>query len=111
MGTDGQPTILATGTKYTIANAILSAEGTYNCQATNELGPGEMASVDLEVHQPPTFKYKLKPLETKRVGDPNFSVACSARGKPRPIVRWLKDDDELTADVNMFEVRDEFYKT
>lgn len=108
VGVDGQTIILATGTKYTIANANLAAEGTYNCQATNELGPGEMASVDLEVHQPPTFKYKLKPLETKRVGDPNFSVACSAKGKPRPIVKWLKDDDELTADTNMFEVKTEY---
>ncbi|XP_050294369.1 cell adhesion molecule DSCAM-like isoform X2 [Anthonomus grandis grandis] len=107
-GSDGQTVILVTGTKYTIANANLAAEGTYNCQATNELGPGEMASVDLEVHQPPTFKHKLKPLETKRVGDPNFSVSCSARGKPRPIVKWLKDGDELTADANMFEVKTEY---
>ncbi|XP_060528040.1 hemicentin-1 isoform X2 [Cylas formicarius] len=108
VGNDGQMNILATGTKYTISNANLAAEGTYNCQATNELGPGEMASVDLEVHQPPTFKYKLKPLETKRVGDPNFSVACSAKGKPRPLVRWLRDDEELTADANLYEVKTEY---
>ncbi|KAG5872503.1 hypothetical protein JTB14_030866 [Gonioctena quinquepunctata] len=108
IGTDGQTTILATGTKYTIANANLATEGVYNCQATNELGPGDMASVDLEVHQPPSFKNKLKPLETRRVGDPNFSVTCSARGKPRPMVRWLKDGDELTADVNMYEVKTDY---
>ncbi|KAJ8980190.1 hypothetical protein NQ317_001499, partial [Molorchus minor] len=107
ISTDGQNTIIATGTKYTIANANLGTEGVYNCQATNELGPGEIASVDLEVHQPPNFKYKLKPLETKRVGDPNFSVSCSAKGKPKPMVKWLKDDEELTADVNMFEVKTE----
>ncbi|XP_066252109.1 hemicentin-1 isoform X1 [Euwallacea similis] len=105
---DGETTILATGSKYTIANANLGAEGTYNCQAHNELGPGEMSSVDLEVHQPPTFKYKLKPLETKKVGDHDFSVSCSARGKPRPVVRWLKDEEELTADANMFEVKTEY---
>ncbi|XP_076265763.1 hemicentin protein echinoid isoform X3 [Rhynchophorus ferrugineus] len=108
VGVDGQTTILATGSKYTIANANLGAEGTYNCQAINELGAGEMASVDLEVHQPPTFKHKLKPLETKKVGDPNFSISCSAKGKPRPIVKWLKDNDELTADANMFEVKTEY---
>lgn len=108
IGSDGQNTILATGTKYTIANANLGTEGVYNCQATNELGPGEMASVNLEVHQPPSFKLKLKPLETKRVGDRDFSVACNAKGKPRPMVRWLKDDEELTADANMYEVKTEF---
>lgn len=108
VGVDGQTTILATGTKYTIANANLGAEGTYNCQATNELGPGEMASVDLEVHQPPTFKHKLKPTETRKVGDAAYSISCSAKGKPRPIVKWLKDHDELTADANMFEVKTEY---
>lgn len=107
LGTNGEPTVLATGTKYTIANAHIGSEGTYNCQATNELGPGEMASINLEVHQPPSFKYKLKPLETKRVGDSEFWVACSAKGKPRPYVKWLKDEDELTADANMYEVKTE----
>lgn len=107
-GSDGQPTIVATGTKYNIANANLGTEGIYNCQATNELGPGEMASVDLQVYQPPSFKYKLKPLETKRVGDSNFYVTCSAKGKPRPMVRWLKDGEELTPDVNMYEVKTDY---
>ncbi|XP_023012158.2 hemicentin protein echinoid [Leptinotarsa decemlineata] len=108
---NGESKILATGTKYTIPNANLASEGVYNCQATNELGLGEIASVELEVHQPPSFKYKLKPLETKRVGDPNFSVACSAKGKPRPMVRWLKDGEELTADVNMYEVKTDYAET
>lgn len=102
---EGQPTVLATGSKYTIANVKLSSEGVYNCQATNELGHGDVASVNLQVYQPPDFKYKLKHLETKRVGDPNFSVTCSAKGKPRPMVKWLKDEEELTADANMYEVK------
>ncbi|XP_045473454.1 hemicentin-2 [Harmonia axyridis] len=105
---NGQPTILAMGTKYTISNANLNTEGVYNCQATNELGPGELASVNLEVHQAPSFKYKLKLLETKRVGDENFNVTCSAKGKPKPLVRWLKDNEELTADVNMYEVKTDY---
>lgn len=110
-GTDGQPSILATGVKYVIPTAHTGSEGVYNCQATNELGPGEIASINLEVYQPPSFKYKLKPLETKRVGDQNFSIACSAKGKPQPIVKWLKDDDELTAETNMYEVRTDLTQT
>lgn len=111
IGSNGQPTILAMGTKYTISNANLNTEGVYNCQATNELGPGEQASVNLEVYQAPNFKYKLKLLEKKRVGEPNFNVTCSAKGKPKPIVRWLKDDEELTADVNMYEVKTNYVET
>ncbi|KAL3269824.1 hypothetical protein HHI36_008882 [Cryptolaemus montrouzieri] len=108
IGSNGQPTILAMGTKYTISNANLNTEGVYNCQATNELGPGELASVNLEVYQAPSFKYKLKLLETKRVGEENFNVTCSAKGKPKPMVRWLKDNEELTADVNMYEVKTDY---
>lgn len=103
-GQDGPQTVLATGTKYTIPNAHLGSEGIYNCQATNELGPGETASVALEVHQPPRFLSKLVPLETKKVGEENFYVSCSAKGKPRPYIKWLKNGEEITADMNMYEV-------
>ncbi|XP_065156046.1 hemicentin-1 isoform X2 [Atheta coriaria] len=107
MGNDNQPLVVGTSTKYIISQAQISNEGIYNCQATNELGPGEVSSINLEVYQPPSFKIKLKPLETKRVGDSDFSITCSAKGKPKPVVKWLKDDDELTADVNLFEVKTE----
>ncbi|XP_018335575.1 hemicentin-2 isoform X2 [Agrilus planipennis] len=110
-GNDGQQTVLATGTKYTIPNVHLNSEGVYYCQATNELGHGEVASVNLEVHQPPSFKQKLKPLETKAVGNPNFSVICSAKGKPKPSIRWLKDNEELTPDTHMFEVSTDVFET
>ncbi|CAG9859876.1 unnamed protein product [Phyllotreta striolata] len=111
IGADGESTILATGPKYTIHNANLATEGVFNCQATNELGPSEVASADLEVYVPPSFKSKLKPLEVKRVRESNFVIACSARSKPKPMVKWLKDGEELTADVNMFELRTDYLET
>lgn len=110
-GQDGPQTVLATGTKYTIPNAHLGSEGVYNCQATNELGHGEMTSINLEVHQPPKFIQKLAPLETKKVGEPNFAVSCTAKGKPRPSIKWLKNGEEITADVNMYEVKTESSET
>lgn len=106
-GQDGPQTVLATGTKYTIPNAHLGSEGIYNCQATNELGHGEMSSISLEVHQPPRFIQKLAPLETKRNGESNFAISCTAKGKPRPIIKWLKNGEEITADLNLYEVRTE----
>lgn len=39
-----------------------------------------------------------------RVGESSFQVRCIAQGKPRPIVRWLKDDRELTADESLYRV-------
>lgn len=95
---DTKPTVLATGNKYTIPSAHLGSEGVYHCQATNELGHGEMASVQLEVHQPPRFQTKLQPHMTKRAGEQDFSVTCNALGKPRPTIKWYKDNAEITLD-------------
>jgi echinoid len=53
-------TILAQGSQYVIPRAHLGSEGRYHCHAANELGIGEMATVTLEVHQPPQFLAKLQ---------------------------------------------------
>lgn len=61
-----QTTVLATGPKYNIPSAHLASEGQYHCQATNDMGHGEIATVVLTVHQPPRFLAKLQPHVTKR---------------------------------------------
>ncbi len=58
--------VMATGSKYTIPSVQLSYEGRYHCQATNEMGHGDMATVTLTVHQPPKFITKLQPHVTKK---------------------------------------------
>lgn len=108
---DSKHAVLATGSKYTIPNAHLGSEGVYYCQATNELGHGEPSSVTLEVHQPPRFQTKLQPHLTKRSDETDFSVTCSAIGKPRPTVKWLKDNVEIRPDFNMYEVKNEVSET
>ncbi|XP_063621729.1 hemicentin-2 [Cydia splendana] len=102
---DAKPQVLATGNKYTIPSAHLGSEGVYHCQATNELGHGDLASVTLEVHQPPRFQAKLQPHMTKPSGEQDFSVTCSALGKPRPNVKWYKDNSEIKLDGNLYEVK------
>ncbi|XP_073949326.1 hemicentin protein echinoid isoform X2 [Choristoneura fumiferana] len=100
-----KPAVLATGNKYTIPSAHLGSEGVYHCQATNELGHGQLASVTLEVHQPPRFQTKLQPHLTKPSGEREFAVTCSALGKPRPNVKWYKDNSEIKPDANLYEVK------
>ncbi|XP_014362563.2 hemicentin-2 [Papilio machaon] len=102
---DANPIVLATGVTYNIPNAHLGSEGVYHCQATNELGHGELASVTLEVHQPPRFQSKLQPHTTKRSREQNFSLSCSAFGKPLPNVKWYKNNSEIKPDVNLYEVK------
>ncbi|KAF3430413.1 hypothetical protein E2986_10002 [Frieseomelitta varia] len=92
------------GPRYEIDSVHLGSEGTYKCHATNEIGNGEAASVNLTVNQPPKILTKLQPHVTRKVGESSFQVSCVAQGKPRPSVRWLKDDQELTADERLYKV-------
>ncbi|KAE8737392.1 hypothetical protein FOCC_FOCC017145 [Frankliniella occidentalis] len=94
-GSGSPVTVLGTGPKYTIQSAHLGSEGTYHCQASNEIGQGEAASVLLEVHQPPRFLAKLQPHVTRKVNDEDFTASCGAHGKPKPSIRWLKDGREI----------------
>lgn len=98
-------TILAQGSQYVIPRAHLGSEGRYHCQAVNELGGGDIATITLEVHQPPQFTAKLQQHMTRRVSDVDFSVTCSAKGKPKPTIRWLKDGEEIDMDMNLYEIR------
>lgn len=96
-------TILAQGSQYVIPRAHLGSEGKYHCHAANELGHGEMATINLEVHQPPQFIAKLQSHMTRRVGDQDYVVTCSAKGKPRPHIKWMKDGKDLNND-GLFEI-------
>lgn len=101
-------TVLATGQKYTINMVSLASEGKYHCQATNEMGPGAVAKVTLEVQQPPRFVTKLQPHITRRIGDSGFLAMCVAQGKPKPMVKWLKDGYEISpAGSQLMEIRSE----
>lgn len=97
--------ILAQGPQYSIPKAHLGNEGKYHCHAVNELGIGMMATIVLEIHQPPQFLAKLQQHMTRRVADTDYTVTCSAKGKPAPSVKWLKDAVEILPEENLYEVQ------
>ncbi|XP_037928316.1 titin [Teleopsis dalmanni] len=97
--------ILASGPQYSIPKAHLGNEGKYHCHAVNELGIGKMATIVLEIHQPPQFLAKLQQHMTKAVSDSDYAVTCSAKGKPVPSIRWLKDGVEISSEKNLYEVK------
>ncbi|XP_017490220.1 PREDICTED: neural cell adhesion molecule 1-like [Rhagoletis zephyria] len=97
--------ILAQGPQYSIPKAHLGSEGKYHCHAVNELGIGKMATIVLEVHQPPQFLAKLQQHMTRRVGDVDYAVTCSAKGKPTPIIRWIKDGTEVLPGRKLYDIR------
>ncbi|XP_073825110.1 uncharacterized protein [Musca autumnalis] len=97
--------ILAQGPQYSIPKAHLGSEGKYHCHAVNELGMGKIATINLEVHQPPQFIAKLQQHMTRRVGDADYAVTCSAKAKPSPIIRWIKDGTEVLPGRKMYDIR------
>ncbi|CAG7634394.1 unnamed protein product, partial [Allacma fusca] len=88
---EGSEATISIGAKLNIVSAKVSSEGIYYCQPSNDGGMGTVASVDLRVYQGPRFLSTLQSQVIRRSGDGNFSVSCTAEGKPRPNVTWVKD--------------------
>ncbi|XP_059352309.1 protein turtle homolog B-like [Daphnia carinata] len=72
-----------------------NSEGTYYCQPNNDLGTGSSSYVNLRVFQPPRFIGQLPPVLQKKAQDADFNMTCSAQGKPKPSITWLKDGVEI----------------
>ncbi|XP_034950627.1 hemicentin-1 isoform X2 [Chelonus insularis] len=103
-GEDDVMQLQRSGSQFVINSVNLGSDGVYKCHAMNEVGTGEAASVTLTVHQQPKILSKLNPHVTRTVGESSFEVTCVAQGKPRPVVRWLKSDEELTANDGLYKV-------
>ncbi|XP_013183075.2 hemicentin-2 [Amyelois transitella] len=103
----GNPIVLGTSHQHKIDSVQLKDEGSYSCQASNELGHAEEASVTLEVLQPPRFQAKLQTHMNKIAGEENFAISCTAIAKPRLDVVWLKDMKEIDPDLNLYEIKNE----
>ncbi|GAB6028305.1 hypothetical protein CHUAL_002479 [Chamberlinius hualienensis] len=95
---EGINTTLSLNQKYTISTARSSNDGTYYCKASNSLGESTVATVNLRVYEPPRLMTQLPPQATRRAGEMDFSINCSARGNPIPRVRWLKNGEGLESD-------------
>ncbi|XP_022253053.1 hemicentin-2-like isoform X1 [Limulus polyphemus] len=96
--------VLGRTVNYTILPVHISHEGEYFCQAENSLGRGVPSSVYLTVQEPPSVLLSLRPQVVKEDGDEGFSITCKARGKPKPLVRWLRNGKEITDNSEFFRV-------
>ncbi|XP_026178915.1 hemicentin-1 [Mastacembelus armatus] len=76
----------------------LEDEGTYTCTATNTAGRDE-AQVQLLVQVPPVVEVLEPPFNSplqERVANQRIAFPCPAKGLPKPVIRWLRNGQELT---------------
>ncbi|XP_058494160.1 hemicentin-1 isoform X1 [Solea solea] len=76
----------------------LDDEGTYTCTATNTAGNDE-ARVQLLVQVPPVVEVLEPPFNSplqERVANQQIAFPCPAKGLPKPVIRWLRNGQELT---------------
>ncbi|KAM7388095.1 hypothetical protein PAMP_024296 [Pampus punctatissimus] len=76
----------------------LDDEGTYTCTASNTAGRDE-AQVQLQVQVPPVVEVLEPPFNSplqERVANQRIAFPCPAKGLPKPVIRWLRNGQELT---------------
>ncbi|CAG5863670.1 unnamed protein product [Menidia menidia] len=81
-----------------LKNVGLEDEGTYTCTATSPAGSDE-AQVDLQVQVPPVVEVLEPPFNSplqERVENQRIAFPCPAKGLPKPVIRWLRNGQELT---------------
>ncbi|GLD49762.1 hemicentin-1, partial [Lates japonicus] len=81
-----------------LRNVGLDEEGTYTCTATNTAGRDE-ARVQLLVQVPPVVEVLEPPFNSplqERVANQRIAFPCPAKGLPKPVIRWLRNGQELT---------------
>uniref|UniRef100_A0A4W6D352 Hemicentin-1 n=1 Tax=Lates calcarifer TaxID=8187 RepID=A0A4W6D352_LATCA len=81
-----------------LRNVGLDDEGTYTCIATNTAGRDE-ARVQLLVQVPPVVEVLEPPFNSplqERVANQRIAFPCPAKGLPKPVIRWLRNGQELT---------------
>nr|XP_061790885.1 hemicentin-1-like [Nerophis lumbriciformis] len=76
----------------------LDDEGTYTCTAVNIAGSDE-AQVQLLIHVPPVVEVLEPPFNSplqERIAKQRIAFPCPAKGLPKPVIRWLRNGQELT---------------
>ena len=87
--------IISSSQNFTIPIARITSEGEYYCEPSNELGAGSQGFYSLEVHVPPKIITLLPTTVVKDEGQSGFSIVCSAEGKPKPLMKWLHNGQEI----------------
>ncbi|XP_034531212.1 hemicentin-1 [Notolabrus celidotus] len=95
---DGRSYPVSPDGSLALGNIGLEDEGTYTCTATNIAGRDE-ARVRVLVQVPPVVEILEPPFNRplqERVANQRIAFPCPAKGLPKPVIRWLRNGQELT---------------
>ncbi|KAM6962600.1 hemicentin-1 [Aplochiton taeniatus] len=95
---DGAQYRIAADGSLVLSQVGLSDEGVYMCVASNIAGRDE-ASVQLLVQVPPRVDVLEPPFNRplqERVANQRIAFPCPAIGLPKPVIKWLRNGQELT---------------
>ncbi|XP_033885551.3 hemicentin-1-like isoform X1 [Acipenser ruthenus] len=93
----------------TISGVTLSDAGVYKCIASNTAGRDE-AEIELQVQVPPVLEDLEPPYNTpfqERVANQRIAFPCPAKGTPKPIIKWLRNGQELTGNEPGVSIQDD----
>uniref|UniRef100_A0A3Q2CT39 Hemicentin-1 n=1 Tax=Cyprinodon variegatus TaxID=28743 RepID=A0A3Q2CT39_CYPVA len=82
----------------TLSDIKCEDEGIYTCTATNTAGQ-DQAQVKVQVQVPPVVEVPEPPFNSplqERVLNQRIAFPCPAKGLPKPVIRWLRNGQELT---------------
>ncbi|XP_068096243.1 hemicentin-1 isoform X2 [Hyperolius riggenbachi] len=80
------------------ASVQLSDAGVYTCVASNMAGQ-DRANVTVQVQAPPTLSDLTPPydkINQERVSSQQVAFPCLVKGTPKPAIKWLRNNKELT---------------
>lgn len=94
IGSDSNATFRMIGTGSLQITSITEADaGNYQCRASNTMDSADI-EISLMVQVPP--KFVQMPMDRIAYEKDELEMVCAIRGKPTPIVQWLKNGDVIT---------------
>ncbi|XP_040264776.1 hemicentin-1 isoform X1 [Bufo bufo] len=85
-------------TTFRVDSAELPDAGLYTCIASNLIGQ-DYANVTVEIRAPPTLSNLEPPYDEtnqERISNQWVAFPCPAIGTPKPVIKWLHNNKELT---------------